>query len=149
MPLRKLKSNCILLNVVIVYILSYQTQVFRHYLIFRQVSRQSNSCYYNHITYSCDHAVSKNSYRPATYLKTKWSFGVSESFVNIHDQFFDGGPLKCTYFVCLFLSFPVFLFLFFSFFNGRVCDDFNCNLKVQVFWTMTLCGLVSHVSEKV
>lgn len=119
MSLRKLKSNYILLNVVSVYIISYQTQVFRHYPIFRQVSRQSNSCYYNHITYSCVHAVSKNFYRPATYLKTKWSFGVSECFVNIHDQFFDGGPWKRTYFVCwivsFFISFPVsFFFSFLS-----------------------------------
>ena len=113
MPLRNLKSKYILLNIVIVYILSYQTQVFRHYPIFRQVNSQSNSCYCNHITHSCDHAVSKNSYRPATYFKTKWFFGVSECFVNIHDQFFDGGPWKCTYFICLFVCF--FLFLSFSF----------------------------------
>jgi hypothetical protein len=52
-----------------------------------------------------------------------------------------------TYIFCLFLSFPV--FLFFSFFNECVYDDCNCNLKGQVFWTTTFCGLVSHISDKV
>jgi hypothetical protein len=90
------------------------------------------------------------------HILNKWSFCVFEYYAIIHDQFCDMSVE--TYIFSFFLSFPFsvlllfyfsFLSFFISFFVGCVCDELNFNLKSQVFWNMTLCGLISHVSDEV